>query len=104
MGGQARSAGWCCPAQLLLPRLAGLRLLPRLWPVLVDALHVSCTQVTVSRNAEAEQSVSAACCTSVMRREQSLVSDAVTCTRMQVSWAWRQVQLASASSLDEQAA
>ncbi len=46
--------------QLLLPRLAGLRLLPRLWPVLVGALHIPSTQVTVSRNAAAEQSASAA--------------------------------------------
>ena len=39
-------------------------------PVLVGTLHVPSTQVTVSRHAEAEQSVSALCCTLVMRREQ----------------------------------
>ena len=81
----SHSSGWlrvwasAALPRLLPPRQAGLRLLPRLWLVLVGALHVPATQVTASTDAEAEQSVSAACCTLVTHREQDWSHNAVAC-------------------------
>lgn len=81
---QVQGAGQCWPATIAAAQIAGPWLLPQLWLVLVGALHIPSTQVTVSRNAAVEQSASAASCTLLMRREPSLVSDAVACAGMQI--------------------
>ena len=92
--GRLRVWGSAALPRLLPPRQAGLRLLPRLWLVLVGALRVPVTQVTASTDAEAEQSVSAACCTLVTRREQDWSQNAVACAGMHIGSVWPAVRRA----------